>query len=99
MEHSMNFAQDSSLAFYLSFGLNFQIEHHLFPGMAHNLYPKLVPIVKEECEKAGVPYHGHPGIFGLFPITVKMFKFLHKMGQKPIATRRSSRASSAKKPL
>ena len=84
---------------FLSGGLNLQIEHHLFPGMAHNLYPKLVPIVKEECEKAGVPYHGHPGIFGLFPITVKMFKFLHKMGQKPIATRRSSRASSAKKAL
>ena len=86
---------------FLTGGLNLQIEHHLFPGMAHNLYPKVVPIVREECEKAGVPYHGHPGIFGLFPITVKMFKFLHKMGQKPVektitATRRSTRASAKK---
>ena len=77
----------------------YEVRRTLISGMAHNLYPKLVPIVKEECEKAGVPYHGHPGIFGLFPITVKMFKFLHKMVQKPIATRRSSRASSAKKAL
>jgi acyl-lipid (7-3)-desaturase (Delta-4 desaturase) len=68
---------------FLSGGLNLQIEHHLFPGMAHNLYPKIVPIVKEECAKAGVPYHGHEGVFGLIPITYKMFSFLHKMGKNP----------------
>ena len=33
-----------------------QIEHHLFPAMAYNLYPAVVPIVKEECKRARVPY-------------------------------------------
>ena len=67
-------------------GLNLQIEHHLFPGCAHNLYPKMVPIIKDECKKAGLAYTGYGGYFGLLPITRDMFSYLHKMGhQRPKA--------------
>ena len=69
---------------FLSGGLNLQIEHHLFPGCAHNLYPKMVPIIKDECEKAGVAYTGYGGYTGLLPITRDMFSYLHKMGSHPI---------------
>merc|ERR1712129_224693 len=37
-------------------GLNLQIEHHLFPCMAHHLYPSAQRIIKEECAKAGIHY-------------------------------------------
>ncbi len=30
-------------------GLNFQIEHHLFPGYAHNHYPAIAKIVEVAC--------------------------------------------------
>jgi len=40
-------------------GLNLQIEHHLFPCMAHHLYPRVQPIIKEECAKAGIRYTGY----------------------------------------
>jgi len=67
---------------FFSGGLNLQIEHHLFPGCAHNLYPKMVPIIKDECKKAGLAYTGYGGYFGLLPITRDMFSYLHKMGQQ-----------------
>jgi fatty acid desaturase len=68
---------------FLSGGLNYQIEHHMFPGTAHNLYPAMAPIIKEECAKEGIPYNGFEGYFGLLPITAKMFGFLGKMAVNP----------------
>ena len=38
-------------------GLNYQIEHHLFPNMARNNLKKVKPIVKKFCLERGVPYH------------------------------------------
>jgi fatty acid desaturase len=37
-------------------GLNYQIEHHLFPAMPTPNLPKAQPIVREYCERAGIPY-------------------------------------------
>lgn len=61
-------------------GLNYQIEHHLFPSLAHNLYQRIQPIVKEECSKRNVPYHDYPGILS---ISVKLLQFLVQMGTVP----------------
>ncbi|WP_426509728.1 fatty acid desaturase family protein [Dactylosporangium sp. McL0621] len=38
-------------------GLNYQIEHHLFPNMPTPNLRKAQPIVQEYCEEIGVPYH------------------------------------------
>ncbi len=37
-------------------GLNYQIEHHLFPSMARPQLSKARVIVREHCAQAGVPY-------------------------------------------
>ena len=37
-------------------GLNYQIEHHLFPRIAHSHYPHIAPVVKAFCERKGIPY-------------------------------------------
>ena len=37
-------------------GLNYQIEHHLFPRMSHTHYHKIAPVVRAFCEKKGIPY-------------------------------------------
>jgi len=62
VEHSMNFATDSSFAYYLSFGLNFQIEHHLFPGISHDHYQALAPKFEAVCKKHGVSYWSEPSL-------------------------------------
>jgi hypothetical protein len=59
----------------------------LFPGTAHNLYPSMQPIIKEECAKAGIKYNGFDGYSGLWPITKSMFSFLSKMSVDPAKTK------------
>lgn len=41
---------------FLCAGVEYQIEHHLFPGIPHVYYPKLSPVVKRYCEENGYPY-------------------------------------------
>ncbi|KAH8051040.1 hypothetical protein JL722_11077 [Aureococcus anophagefferens] len=40
----------------LNGGLNYQIEHHLFPRVAHSHYPHIAPVVRAFCERHGAPY-------------------------------------------
>lgn len=41
-------------------GLNFQIEHHLYPGIPRPNLRDAAPLVREHCAAAGVPYHRVP---------------------------------------
>jgi len=41
-------------------GVNYQIEHHLFPTMSRKNLRHARPIVKRYCEEHGVPYHEVP---------------------------------------
>lgn len=59
-------------------GLNLQIEHHLFPGVAHHLYPQLQVIVKEECKKRDIAYTGYDTFLENFAGHIK---FLHAAGR------------------
>jgi fatty acid desaturase (delta-4 desaturase) len=63
---------------FLSGGLNLQIEHHLFPCMAHHLYPQVQIVVKDECAKQGIRYSAYAT---LLPNFIDHLKFLHRMGQ------------------
>ena len=51
-----------SLLCELNGGLNYQIEHHLFPRIHHSHYPKIAPIVKAFCEKHRIRYTHFPTI-------------------------------------
>jgi linoleoyl-CoA desaturase len=37
-------------------GLEYQIEHHLFPSYSHVFYPRMSPYVREFCRQSGYPY-------------------------------------------
>jgi fatty acid desaturase len=37
-------------------GVQYQIEHHLFPNICHVYYPRLSGLVREFCESNGYPY-------------------------------------------
>jgi len=54
-----NYSMGSFLATWFSAGLNYQIEHHLFPTMAHTQLPEIAPIVRETCKEFNVPYFAH----------------------------------------
>ena len=70
-------------------GLNYQIEHHLFPAMSHGIYPDIQPIIEEECAKRDIPYVK----YDLFGISKAMIGFMHQMGTKdtvPMADKKSN---------
>ena len=55
-----NFSPDNKIIGWYVGGLNYQVEHHLFPRISHIHYPALSKIVQQECSKFGLPYHSFP---------------------------------------
>jgi len=57
---SSNFSPNSTFALWISGGLNYQIEHHLFPYLCHVHLPKISSIVQETCKQYSVQYNSFP---------------------------------------
>jgi linoleoyl-CoA desaturase len=58
-----NFATTNKVLHWLLGGLNFQIEHHLFPRVSHIHYPALSRLVKEACRESNIVYHEYTSMF------------------------------------
>ncbi len=56
VETTANFATKNKLISWLVGGLNFQIEHHLFPKISHVHYPAISKIIKATCAEFNVKY-------------------------------------------
>jgi linoleoyl-CoA desaturase len=56
IQTTANFATKNKLISWLVGGLNFQIEHHLFPKISHIHYPAISKIIKQTCEEFGIKY-------------------------------------------
>jgi fatty acid desaturase (delta-4 desaturase) len=65
------------IAGWLTGGLNFQVEHHLFPRMSSGWYPYIAPTVREICKKHGVKYAYYPWVHQNLISTAK---YLHQAG-------------------
>lgn len=61
---TVDFARRSRVLCWLLGGLNFQIEHHLFPGVCHVHHPALSRIVEGTCREFGVPHTTHGSFLG-----------------------------------
>jgi len=59
VETTVDFAPRSRLLSWLVGGLNFQIEHHLFPQICHVHYPELAKLVEETCREFGLKYKAY----------------------------------------
>ena len=57
-----DFAPGDKIISWLVGGLNFQIEHHLFPQVSHIHYAALSKIVRQQCELFGLPYNYYPTV-------------------------------------
>jgi linoleoyl-CoA desaturase len=56
LKTTANFAPKNKFINWMVGGLNFQIEHHLFPKISHIHYNKIRKIVKQACAEYDVPY-------------------------------------------
>tara|TARA_Y100000589_G_scaffold260897_1_gene250938 strand:- start:15 stop:608 length:594 start_codon:yes stop_codon:yes gene_type:complete len=82
MYNTANFAQKSRLFSWYVGGLNFQVEHHLFPNICHIHYKKLSEIVRATAEEFEVPYHSYKTFIGALKDHTQM---LYKLGNQDVA--------------
>ena len=74
-----NFAFSNKLVTWFVGGLNYQIEHHLFPRISHIHYPEISKIVKETCEKFDLNYIYFPTTRAAIASHVR---FMYTMGRE-----------------
>lgn len=55
--NTTNFSPNSNVTAWFIGGLNYQIEHHLFPHICHIHYPKIAPIVARTAKEYNLPYN------------------------------------------
>jgi linoleoyl-CoA desaturase len=73
-----NFCTDNDFVSFICGGLNFQVEHHLFPKICHVHYKPLSRIVRSTAEEFGVPYFEQPKFFTAVGSHIRLLK---KLGQ------------------
>lgn len=75
-----NFSAGNKIISWFAGGLNYQIEHHLFPRISHVHYPALSNLVQAECKAFQIPYNGNLSMGGAIN---SHFRFIKSMGKKP----------------
>jgi linoleoyl-CoA desaturase len=82
VQTTVDFAPHNRLLSWYIGGLNFQIEHHLFPQICHVNYPALAPLVEQTCHEFGLRYSANP----TFRAGVAShFRWLRRMGRPDLA--------------
>ena len=71
-------------------GSDFQIEHHLFPGISHAYYPRMSPILKRFCDENGYPYRTVGWLEGIWKSLVV---FRHPKPVEPLLADVQARAA------
>ncbi len=76
-----NFANGGRVFSWLIGGLNFQIEHHLFPHVCHVHYNTISKIVESTAKTYNIPYHKHKTFIGALK---SHFSLLNRLGKNEI---------------
>ncbi len=63
-------------------GLNFQVEHHLFPNICHVHYRNIAPIVEKTSKEFGVPYKSKDTFIQAIAAHARLLK---ELGKKPVS--------------
>lgn len=75
-----NFSTKNKIVNWFTGGLNFQVEHHIFPNISHIHYPKIAEIVKKTTKEFSLPYNEYETTRKAI---IEHFRYLKLMGQNP----------------
>jgi linoleoyl-CoA desaturase len=78
VEATVDFARGNRALTWFVGGLNFQIEHHLFPRVCHTHYPAMSKIVERVCLAHGVRYACHATVAAALG---SHYRWLRQLGQ------------------
>ena len=76
VETTADFATGSKIISWLTGGLNFQVEHHLFPKISHVHYPVIHKFVKESCLKFSIRHNDYPSMGAALRSHLRFMKHL-----------------------
>ena len=76
LETTVNFCPNNPVLNWYTGGLNYQVEHHLFPNICHIHYPAIAPIVKQTAEEYGVVYHSEDSFWKILASHIRLLKKL-----------------------
>ena len=77
-----NFAPKNNFLFWMIGGLNYQVEHHLFPNICHIHYKKISAIVEKTAKEYGIPYLSKKTFISAIGDHTKMLYQLGRMQPK-----------------
>jgi len=80
MHTTTNFGRKNRIFSWYVGGLNYQVEHHLFPNVCHVHYRAIAPIVEQTAKEFGVPYKSKETFIGALRAHAVLMK---RLGQKP----------------
>jgi len=75
-----NFAPRNKFVNWYVGGLNYQVEHHLFPRISHVHYPAISGIVEKTCKDFNLPYNTFSTFTGSL---ASHFRMMKQLGKKP----------------
>lgn len=75
-----NFAPKNWFVNFYTGGLNYQVEHHIFPNISHVHYTKIAKIVKETAKEFNLPYNEYKT---MWKAIIEHFSHIAEMGKKP----------------
>lgn len=92
LKTSSNFAMENPIISWFVGGLNFQIEHHLFPKVSHVHYPAISKILMEKCKEFNLPYNKYDTMTeALF----SHFRVMKMLGQSQVVVKVKHQSAQA----
>lgn len=80
VKSTSNFAPKNRVVNWFVGGLNYQVEHHLFPRISHVHYQAMSPIVEQACKQFDLPYNSYDT---MSESIASHFRMMKKLGEKP----------------
>jgi len=80
-----NYGMNDKILTWLVGGLNYQIEHHLFPDICHVHHPNIAKIVQQTALEFNLPYHSLPSFGAAIASHFSMLRDLGKPDYVPQA--------------
>ena len=75
---SVNYKTNDPITRLMCFGLDIQIEHHLFPSIPHSSLRRIQPIVRKYCKEHNIPYVEKDSVI---PTIYSYVRYLYNMGR------------------
>lgn len=87
-----NFAMNNPVISWFVGGLNFQIEHHLFPRISHIHYPAISKIVMAKCREYNMPYNKYDT---MSEAVASHFRVMKELGKAQVVVKKKTQLQAA----